>query len=193
VRGGKIYSLTYSNMSRIGKKPIIIPKEVDLKIEGQEVKVKGPKGELSLEVKPEVKLEFEDNKLTLKIEKQNEQVRAYWGLFRALINNAVLGVTNGFTKKLEIQGVGYRAKLEDDKMILELGFSHSIEFEKPENIDFIIEKNIITISGIDKQAVGQTAAEIRDLRPPEPYKGKGIRYLGEEVRKKAGKRAADAS
>jgi large subunit ribosomal protein L6 len=180
-------------MSRIGKKPIIIPKEVDLKIEGQEVKVKGPKGELSLEVKPEVKLEFEDNKLTLKIEKQNEQVRAYWGLFRALINNAVLGVTNGFTKKLEIQGVGYRAKLEDDKMILELGFSHSIEFEKPENIDFIIEKNIITISGIDKQAVGQTAAEIRDLRPPEPYKGKGIRYLGEEVRKKAGKRAADAS
>lgn len=179
-------------MSRIGKKPIKIPEGVELKIEGQEVKAKGPKGELSLKVKPEIKLELKDKALNLKIDKQDKQTRAFWGLFRSLINNAVLGVTKGFEKQLEIQGVGYRANLQGDKLVLELGFSHNIEIEKPKDIEFKVEKNIITISGIDKQLVGQKAAEIRALRPAEPYKGKGIRYVGEEVRRKVGKRAAGA-
>ncbi len=179
-------------MSRIGKKPIKIPQGVEVKIEGQQVEVKGPRGELSLTVKPAIKLKLQDKELSLKVDKQDKQTRAFWGLFRSLINNAVLGVTKGFEKQLEIQGVGYRAKLEGNKLVLELGFSHNIEIEKPKDIEFKVEKNIIAISGIDKQLVGQKAAEIRALKPAEPYKGKGIRYVGEEVRRKVGKRAAGA-
>jgi len=179
-------------MSRIGKQPIQIPQGVDIKIEGRSVKVKGPKGELSLELRPEVVIEIKDNELLVSVNDQSKECMAFWGLFRSLINNAVEGVSKGFEKQLEIKGVGYKVNSADSGLTLELGFSHSIEFKRPEGIEFDVKKNIITISGIDKQLVGQTAAEIRSFKKPEPYKGKGIRYVGEQVRRKAGKRAADA-
>ncbi len=179
-------------MSRIGKQPIQIPQGVDIKIEGRLVKAKGPKGELSLELRPEIVVEIKDNELLVSVNDQSKESMAFWGLFRSLINNAVEGVSRGFEKQLEIQGVGYKANPTDSGLTLELGFSHSIEFKRPEGIEFDVKKNIIIISGIDKQLVGQTAAEIRSFKKPEPYKGKGIRYVGEQVRRKAGKRAADA-
>jgi len=173
-------------MSRIGKQPVILPEKVEAKREGDILKINGPKGELILELKPEIETEITDKQIRVKTKDS-----AFWGLFRSLINNAVTGVSKGFEKELEIQGVGYKAELKDNKLVLELGFSHKIEFKKPEGIEIKIEKNIIKISGIDKQLVGQTAADIRGFKPPEPYKGKGIRYVGEEVRRKAGKRAAE--
>ena len=179
-------------MSRIGKQPIQIPQGVDVKIEERLIKVKGPKGELSLELRPEIIVELKHNELLVSVDGQSKESMAFWGLFRSLINNAVEGVSNGFEKQFEIQGVGYKVNPTDNGLTLELGFSHSIEFKKVEGIEFDVKKNIITISGIDKQLVGQTAAEIRGLKPPEPYKGKGIRYVGEQVRRKVGKRAADA-
>ncbi len=178
-------------MSRIGKQPIKIPEGVNVEIKENEVYVKGPKGELSLALRPEIAVEIKDGQLLVKVKEQNKETSALWGLFRSLINNAVEGVSKGFEKQLEIQGVGYKAVPSESGLTLELGFSHSIEFKKPEGIDFDVKKNIITISGIDKQIVGQTAAEIRALKPPEPYKGKGIRYVDEQVRRKAGKRAAE--
>lgn len=176
-------------MSRVGKKPILIPAGVDVKIEGQKVTVKGPKGEISREFRPELEIVLEDKNLLVKIKKETKQVQALWGLTRALLANLVKGVTDGYEKKLEIEGVGYKANVEGDQLVLNVGFSHLVKVKTPEGIKFLVEKNIITVSGINKELVGQITATIRAVRPPEPYKGKGIRYLGEHIRRKLGKKA----
>lgn len=177
-------------MSRIGKKPILIPDGVEVKIEGQKVRVSGPKGEISREVRPEVKVAVEEKNIMVRA---GDDAKALWGLTRALLFNMVKGVTEGYEKKLEIEGVGYRASLEGEDLVLSVGFTQPVKIKRPEGIKFSLEKNVITVSGIDKELVGQTAATIRKVRPPEPYKGKGIRYQGEQVRRKLGKRAVTAA
>ncbi|MFH1462210.1 MAG: 50S ribosomal protein L6 [bacterium] len=179
-------------MSRIGKKPILIPDNVDAKIEGQKIIVKGPKGELSREIRPEIKIEVKGQEIFLSPQKEGKETKAFWGLFRALVYNMIKGVAEGFEKKLEIQGIGFKALVEGDKVILNVGYSHAVELEIPKDINVSVEKNIVTISGFDKELVGQVAANIRKVKPPEPYKGKGIRYLGEMVRRKVGKKVAAA-
>lgn len=177
-------------MSRIGKKPILIPQGVEIKIEEQKVVIKGPKGEISQELPEEILVKKEDNKILVSPKMKSKNTGALWGLIRALLRNHLEGVSSGFEKKLEIRGIGYRASLEDKNLLkLEVGFSHPVEIEIPSQVNISVEKNIISIYGIDKQKVGEFAAKIRKIRPPEPYKGKGIRYLGEIVRKKAGKKA----
>ena len=176
-------------MSRVGKKPILIPENVEVKIEGQKIIVKGSKGELSREIRPEIKIEMREDKIFVMPKIETKKTKAFWGLTRVLIFNMVKGVTEGYEKKLEIEGLGYRAILEGENLLLYVGFSHPVKITTPSGIKFSVEKNIITISGIDKGLVGQTAAIVRKIRPPEPYKGKGIRYMGEQVRKKLGKKA----
>lgn len=180
-------------MSRIGKKPIEIPAGVEVKIADGKVMVKGPKGALVQEFRPEVLVEAKDNKIFVSLKTQNKKTRALWGTMRAILANIVKGVIEGYQKKLQIEGVGYRARLEGDDLILQVGFSHPVQIKKEPGIAFSVEKNIITISGIDKAKVGETAARIRAVKPPEPYKGKGIRYVGEVVRKKMGKKAVAAT
>jgi large subunit ribosomal protein L6 len=176
-------------MSRIGKKSVPLPKGVTASIEGQLVKVKGPKGELSVKLVPEVTATIGDDGITVTPDKNQERARQMWGLSRTLVNNLVTGVTTGFTQKLEIQGVGYRAAVQGKTLNLQLGFSHDVPYAIPEGITIVTEKpTMIAVSGIDKQLVGQVAAEIRSWRPPEPYKGKGVRYEGEYVRRKEGKK-----
>jgi len=179
-------------MSRIGKQPVRIPDGVTADIKDGEFKVKGPKGELHFQIRPEIEVAIKDNQIITSIKETSKQSRAFWGLIRSLIFNAVKGVSEGYQKQLEIQGVGYRAKVEDDGLVIEVGFSHPVNIKKPEGIEFSVSKNIITVSGIDKQLVGEISAQIRAVRPPEPYKGKGIRYVGEEVIRKIGKRAEAA-
>jgi large subunit ribosomal protein L6 len=175
-------------MSRIGKKPIAIPAGVTVDIQENMVKVKGPKGELVLPVHPKVHLEVKDSQIIVSVKREdNKQERALWGLFRALVANTVTGVTIGFTRILEINGVGYKAAVAGKKLTLNLGYSHPIEMEAPAGIEIKVDKNVLTITGNDKQAVGQFAAVIRGQRPPEPYKGKGIKYSDEVIRRKAGK------
>ena len=176
-------------MSRIGKKPIEIPQGVEVKTDNQEVVIKGPKGELSRKIRPEIKVAVKEGKVIVSPQKEIKETKAFWGLTRTLLANMIQGVTEGFEKKLEIIGVGYRANLEGEDLVLQVGFSHLVKMKKPEGITFSVEKNVIGVSGIDKQLVGETAAKIRRVRPPDPYKGKGIRYLGEVVRKKEGKKA----
>ena len=176
-------------MSRIGKQPIIIPESVEIKIDGDLLTVKGPKGELKQKLHPDVDIEVKDKKIIVKL-KEKAKNTAIWGTFRALAANMIKGVTEGFEKKLLFEGVGYRANVEGKKLILNLGFSHPIEIQTPQGIEFKAEKNTITISGIDKQLVGEIAANIRTKRKPEPYKGTGIRYEDEVIRRKAGKKAA---
>lgn len=181
-------------MSRIGKKPITIPEGVEVKIDEHQIKVKGPKGELTKSIPAQIEVSLKQSEgqkelVVIPRKKSAKNIRALWGLFRALIFNMVEGVTKGFEKKLEIEGVGYRVALEGDKLVLSLGFSHPIEIKAPEGIEFKVEKNTITISGLDKQLVGQMAAKIRAQRRPEPYKGKGIRYADEVIRRKVGKKA----
>lgn len=180
-------------MSRIGKKPIQIPEGVEVKVEGQTVTIKGPKGELVRKVRPEIGVAVEDKKVLVTPQKETKETGAFWGLTRALLANMIQGVTVGFQKQLEIEGVGYRANVEGDQLVLSIGFSHPVKIKTPDGIKFLVEKNLITISGIDKELVGQISAEIRQVRPPEPYKGKGIRYRGEQVRRKLGKKAATAA
>lgn len=177
-------------MSRIGKQPIQIPEGVEVKIEPGEIQVKGAKGELKQEISPLIEVISQDKEILVKPKGKSKKELALWGLFRALIFNMVAGVSQGFEKKLEIEGTGYRAALEGKKLVLNLGFSHPIELEAPDDIEFQVEKNLITVSGIDKQLVGQIAAKIRSFRRPEPYKGKGIHYLGEVIRRKVGKKAS---
>lgn len=177
-------------MSRIGKKPIIIPEKVEVEKKDNEVTIKGPKGEISQVFPREISFKKEDNKILVFPKKKTKKSAALWGLMRALLQNNITGVTEGFEKKLELKGIGYRVSLEKEKLLkLEVGFSHSVEVEIPFQLDVSVEKNIITISGIDKQKVGEFAAKIRKIRPPEPYKGKGIRYFGEKIRRKEGKKA----
>lgn len=178
-------------MSRVGKKPIKIPEGVTVDIKGNNITVKGPKGELSLEARPEVNITEKDGSLVFSIGEENariKKVKSYWGLTRALISNMIEGVSEGFEKRLELVGVGYRASKDPKGVSFTLGYSHPVVFEKPEGIEIVVEDNKnVVIKGIDKQLVTQTAAKIRELRKPEPYKGKGIRYADEVVRTKPGK------
>ncbi|HTV73341.1 MAG TPA: 50S ribosomal protein L6 [Candidatus Acidoferrales bacterium] len=175
-------------MSRIGKLPVVIPTNVTVNVADSVVRVKGPKGELSQTILPVVSVKLEDGKALIERKGDDKPSRSAHGLTRTLIANMVEGVTKGFRKSLEIQGVGYRAAKAGEKLNLSLGYSHPIVFDAPQGISFTVEGTTkIHIDGIDKQRVGQTAAEIRGLRAPEPYKGKGIRYDGEVVRKKLGK------
>ena len=177
-------------MSRIGKLPITIPEGVKVTIAERQVTAEGPKGQLVLRLPQGVSIEQTDGQLL--VSKIGAATQPNWGLARSLVANLVEGVSQGFSKQLEIQGVGYRAQLTGSTLTLNLGFSSPSEYKLPAGIEAKVESNIITISGADKQQVGQVAAEIRDLRRPEPYKGKGIRYVGEQVRRKAGKAAAKA-
>ncbi|KPL04876.1 MAG: 50S ribosomal protein L6 [candidate division Zixibacteria bacterium SM1_73] len=177
-------------MSRVGKKPISIPSGVKVKIEQNEIRVSGPKGELKKEIHPSLKIQMNENEIVVSRSSDSKFRRSLHGLARALIANMVEGVTNGYRKALEIQGIGYKAELKGEKLNLSLGFSHPILFAPPEGIKIDLSgPNRIAVSGIDKELVGMVAAKIRSFRPPEPYKGKGIRYEGEFVRKKAGKAA----
>jgi large subunit ribosomal protein L6 len=176
-------------MSRIGKKAVPLPKGVTASIDGKTVKVKGPKGELSVKLVDEVEAKLEDGEIAISPRKDMERSAQMWGLSRTLVNNLVVGVTQGFSQKLEIQGVGYRAAVQGKNLNLQLGFSHDVAYPIPEGITITAEKpTMLTIAGINKQLVGQVAAEIRGYRPPEPYKGKGVRYEGEYVRRKEGKK-----
>jgi len=178
-------------MSRIGKQPIKIPENVEVKVDNGVVIVKGPKGELSQSIHREIDVEIIDSEIIVK-RKEERNSSALWGLMRALIANMVLGVSEGYQKTLEIEGVGYRAQMQENKIVLSLGFSHAIEFQIPENIEVKVDGNAIQVSGIDKQLVGQVAAKIRSFKKPEPYKGKGIHYVGEYIRRKAGKKVVAA-
>jgi large subunit ribosomal protein L6 len=162
---------------------------VTVTLDGQTVSVKGPKGERSWSVAEEIEVKQENGELTLAAREDTQRARAMWGLSRTLLDNMVVGVTEGFTRKLELVGVGYRAALKDNDLTLQLGFSHEVNVKAPEGITFAVPKQTeINISGADKQVVGELAATIRKLRPPEPYKGKGVRYSGEKVRRKEGKK-----
>jgi large subunit ribosomal protein L6 len=167
--------------------PISLPSAVKVEINGQNVSVTGPKGTLKREVVPEVRLHLEDGRLIVTRPNDEARERAMHGLTRALLANMVTGVNDGFRRTLELVGVGYRAQMQGSKLVLALGFSHPVEIDPPEGIAFTVEGPRIHVDGIDKEAVGQVAANIRKLRPPEPYLGKGIRYQGEVVRRKAGK------
>jgi large subunit ribosomal protein L6 len=176
-------------MSRIGKKTIAIPKGVTVTLNGQTVSVKGPKGERTWTVAEEIEVTQSGDELSLTPRSDTQRARAMWGLSRTLVANMVTGVTEGFERSLELVGVGYRAALKGKDLSLQLGFSHDVDIKAPEGITFAVPKQTeIKISGSDKQAVGQIAAVIRKLRPPEPYKGKGVRYAGETVRRKEGKK-----
>ena len=175
-------------MSRIGKMPVVIPAGVTVDIQpGNVVTVKGPKGELKRELDHEMTLEQKDNEIIVTRPDDLKRHKALHGLTRALLHNMVVGVTDGFTKTLEINGVGYRAQKQGKKLVLSLGYSHPIEMDDPEGLESTVEGNKIIIKGIDKQAVGQYAANIREKRAPEPYKGKGIKYADEIIRRKVGK------
>jgi large subunit ribosomal protein L6 len=177
-------------MSRIGKQPIAVPSGVEVTIEPELVKVKGPKGELSERVNRAMEVKQENGEILVARPTDRGDHRALHGLTRSLIANMVEGVTNGYEKRLEIQGVGYRAQLQGNKLVLALGYSHPVELDAPDGIDFEVpQPTRVVVRGISKQAVGEVAANIRKARPPEPYKGKGIRYEGEHVARKVGKRA----
>ena len=178
-------------MSRIGKKPVAVPKGITLELQGQTVSVKGPKGELSRTLHPEMQLAMADGSFTVARPSDEAKHKALHGLTRTLVQNMVDGVMKGFSRTLEIQGVGYKAEAKPYGVNLIVGFSHPVKYEAPKGIKITVENNtILKIEGADKEVVGQVASEIRNVRPPEPYKGKGIRYQGEQVRRKAGKTGA---
>jgi len=176
-------------VSRIGRMPVVIPAGVQVEIKGNDVRVKGPKGELSYAHLPEVVVEIEENQLIVTRANETPLAKALHGTTRAVINNMVTGVSTGFEKSLEIQGVGYRAEMNGQNLVLYVGYSHPIVVEPKLGLSFDVDTKtrIVKVMGADKEVVGQAAAEIRKVRPPEPYHGKGIRYLGEQVRRKAGK------
>lgn len=176
-------------MSRIGKNPVTVPSGVDVKLDGRDLSAKGKLGELSMRFVDEVNVDFTDGKITVKPINDTKKARMMWGMQRTLAQNIVTGVSEGFTRDLEITGTGYRAQVQGKQLNLSLGFSHDVIFDIPEGIDIKCEKpTSIRVSGIDKQKVGQVAAEIRGWRPPEPYKGKGVRYADEYVVRKEGKK-----
>lgn len=185
-------------MSRIGKKPITIPKDVTVQVDGKTIRVKGPKGELMVVLHPVVSATVRDveggKEVVVEVkETENQKHRALWGLFRALIQNTMVGVTQGYSKQLEVNGIGFRVAQSGDKLTFELGFSHPVVFPIPTGVEAKVEKNMITLRSIDKQLLGEIAAQIRKLRPPEPYKGKGIKYADEVIRRKAGKAVKSAA
>jgi large subunit ribosomal protein L6 len=178
-------------MSRIGKKPVAVPKGVTAEVQGNTVAVKGPKGELRRAFHPEMQLSFADNQVSVARPSDDKRHKALHGLTRTLVQNMMDGVAKGYTKTLEIQGVGYKAEAKPYGVNLIVGFSHPVKYEAPKGIKISVENNtLVKIEGADKEIVGQVAAELRQVRPPEPYKGKGIRYQGEQVRRKAGKTGA---
>lgn len=174
-------------MSRIGKKPINIPDGIEVRFEHNKIIFKGKKESKELDTHGRVGVKIEDKQLVFSMLENVPQSRSFWGTYRALANNIVVGLNEGFTKTLEINGVGYKASVSGKTLELSLGFSHSIQYHVPENVEIGVEKNIITIKGSDKQQIGQIAAEIREFRPPEPYKGKGVKYSDEVILRKAGK------
>jgi len=176
-------------MSRIGKKAVAVPSGVTVTLDGQTVTVKGPKGQLAWTIADEVVVQQEGGELTLSLREDTQRARAMWGLSRTLVANMVQGVTEGFEQTLELVGVGYRAALKGTSLSMQLGFSHDVDIPAPAGVTFVVPKQTeVKIAGIDKQLVGETAAKIRRIRPPEPYKGKGVRYAGEKVRRKEGKK-----
>jgi large subunit ribosomal protein L6 len=176
-------------MSRVGKKPVTLPKGVQVDIQGTTVTVKGPKGELSRTFSPEMTIGMEGGRVVIQRPSDERRLRALHGTTRALIQNMVVGVSDGFSKVLQVEGVGYRAEMKGKQLVMALGYSHLVPVDPPPGINFAVDDKTktITISGVDRELVGQVAADIRAWRPPEPYKGKGLRYLGEQVRRKAGK------
>ncbi len=176
-------------MSRIGRMPIVIPKGVEIKLEGSQLSVKGPKGFLTRSIPSELEAELEDGNLVLKRPSDDPRVRSLHGMARAIIQNMVTGVSTGFERVLEVNGVGYRAELSGKNLMLYVGYSHPVEVTPPDGISFDVDARIrqIKVLGYDKEMVGQIAANLRSVRPPEPYKGKGIKYLEEKIRRKAGK------
>jgi large subunit ribosomal protein L6 len=180
-------------MSRVGKKPIIVPKEVEVRLDGEILSVKGPKGELRRLIHPKVGLDINGSQITLSISDNTKESRSLSGLFRSLIANMVLGVTEGFKKSLELIGVGYKVEHSGNQLVFNLGYSNPIKYDIPKGIDVQLDqKSKIVLSGVDKELLGTVAAKIRSFRPPEPYKGKGVKYLGELVRRKAGKAGVKA-
>lgn len=175
------------SLSRIGKLPVIIPAGVTITVDSGDVTVEGPKGKLVQFITPAVDVKVEDGQVTVYPKDESRQARAQHGLMRALINNMVVGVTQGYERRLEVKGVGFRVSSSNNELTMSLGFSHEVKYKAPEGVNVSNEKMVIVVSGIDKQKVGQTAAEIRALKKPEPYKGKGIMYLGEQILRKAGK------
>ncbi len=179
-------------MSKIGNTPISIPQGVSVKSENGRVIVEGPKGTLERELPKGILVEVKDGEALLSAEKESDRLNALHGTYRAIIANMVKGVADGWSKVLELVGTGYRAEGQGKKLILTVGYSHPVELEMPEGVSFNVEKTTITVEGMDKESVGQTAAKIRAVRPPEPYKGKGIKYQNEYIRRKAGKAAKGA-
>lgn len=177
-------------MSRIGKQPVAVPEKVEVKIDANAISVKGPKGQLDFNFNPGVNVEMKDKEIIVTPKTQSKFDRSLWGMTRTLINNMMTGVTEGFTKKLEFNGVGYKAAVKGDTITLNLGYSHPIDYKLPQGIEAKVVKNEIAISGIDKELVGFAAAKIRSFRQPEPYKGKGIKYSDEVIIRKAGKTGA---
>jgi large subunit ribosomal protein L6 len=176
-------------MSRVGKKPIPIPEKTKITYKDKVLSVQGEKGVLTRMIHPDVDLKIEDKILTILVDRQDKKTKALWGMTRALISNMVSGVSAGFERALEINGLGYRAELKGNSIELQLGYSHPISFPLPDGITAKVDKNIIRLSGIDKDLLGLTASSIRRLRPPEPYKGKGVKYAEERIIRKAGKTA----
>lgn len=175
-------------MSRIGKKPVVLPPSVTAEVKGNDLVVTGPKGSLTLALNSKVAVSVADGAITADVEKKdNKKEKALWGMYRSLVQNLVEGVTKGFEKKLEVNGVGFKVQITGQKLILNLGFSHPIEVEIPKDLQVTLDKNVISVVGTDKQRVGQFAAEVRELKKPEPYKGKGIKYSDEVILRKAGK------
>ena len=178
-------------MSRIGRKPVAVPKGVTMQVEGNTVAVKGPRGELRRELHPDMEIALKDNQFTVARPSEEKRHKALHGLTRTLVQNMVEGVSKGFAKSLEIQGVGYKAEAKPYGVNLIVGFSQPVKYEAPKGIKISVDNNVmVKVEGADKELVGQVAAELRQVRPPEPYKGKGIRYVGEQVRRKAGKTGA---
>lgn len=181
-------------MSRIGKKPIVLPSGVEANLQKEFVEIKGPKGSVTVPLHPHVKVEQKDGSLAVSVlDSETKLDRSLWGLFGSLLNNAVDGVTKGFLKRLELVGVGFKGVIKGPDLVLEVGFSHPVAFKIPEGISIVVDKEGIKVSGIDKSLVGETAARIRAIKKPEPYKGTGIKYAGEVVRRKAGKTATKAA
>ena len=177
-------------MSRIGKQPVVIPDGVEVKLEGNVLIFKKANVQKELDTKGFVNIKIENGQIIFSPKSDSRQDRAFWGTFRSLAQNIVIGITQGYKKELEINGVGYRASVKGNVLELHLGFSHPINYEFPKDVKIAVEKNIISVSGDDKQVVGQISAEIRSFRPPEPYKGKGVKYVDEHIIRKAGKTAA---
>lgn len=176
-------------MSRIGKKGIVIPEKTEVSLNSDVFSVKGPKGSMQRTFRPEVSIAIDGQNISLTLAKENNQTRALWGTYASHIKNMIKGVNEGFEKKLILEGVGYKSQVSGDKLVLALGFSHPVEVPIPQGLTVKAEKNVLTISGTDKELVGSFSAKIRDLKKPEPYKGKGFRYFDEVIRRKQGKRS----